>query len=210
MIGDIVVQALELLVFIGFFIFSGVCVYLIGERNEQQAKKLKKVFVISLVIGLVVSMLIGTFPPFVSWAFFSDPAPESTTQYTVVVADEGGSEYDYPREAAPPGRVNDRGERMAKGTGNSPPNKMSVFLLDQANLHRQSLTDGLSIREWIQYRSLPGLLGRDQWTPSEARQMGQLETIRVYQTTINTSSDGLQIDREQTELVYEYNMNGDL
>lgn len=205
MVSDTVIQAVQLLVFIGFFGFSAVCLVLIERSSEQRGEFVKKIFVIALLIGLIVPTLLpATFPPFANWMFFTQPAPESTTQYTVVVVDEAGTEFDYPHEAASPGRVDNRGELMASGTGTASPDKMAEFLLEQAISHKQALKDGLSIREWIQYRSLSGLLGRDQWTPSEARQMGKLETIRVYQTTIETSSDGLRIDRKQTELVYEY------
>lgn len=178
---------------------------MINRYGRERGEGIKKIFVITLVIGLIVPILPLTFPPFAGWQFFSSPAPETQTQYTVVVVDEAGYEFDYPHEAAPPGRVNHRGEQIATGTSIAPSDEMSEFLLWRANSHRQSLADGLSVREWIQYRSLPGVLGRDQWTPSEARQMGQLEIIRVYQTKINTSSDGLKIDSKQTKLVYEYN-----
>jgi hypothetical protein len=205
MVSDFVVQAIRLSVFVGFFSFSAVCLILINRSGRERGEVIKKIFVVTLVTGLIVPILPITFPPFAGWQFFSSPAPESQTQYTVVVVDEVGHEFDYPHEAAPPGRVDHRGEQIATGTGIASPDEISEFLLRQANSHRQSLANGFSVREWIQYRSFPGVLGRDQWTPSEARQMGQLETIRVYQTTTNTSSDGLRIDSKKTELVYEYN-----
>jgi hypothetical protein len=204
MFSDSVVQMLQILVFFGFFCFSAACIYLSKRLNQNQSENIKKAFVLSLVIGMTVSMFVGTFPPFVNWGFFSEPAPESTTQYTVVVVDENGTEYEYPHEAAPPGRVHNRGEEIATGTDNAHQNRMSDFLLEQAKSHKRSLENGLSVVEWIRYRSLPGLLGRNQWTQSEAAKMGELEMIRVYRTTIDTSSDGLRIDSKKTELVYEF------
>lgn len=209
MVSDQLAQAVRLLVFCGFFIFSGICIILISEVRQVRSvdtEDIKKLFILALILGLTIPMLAGVhFPPFASWTFFTEPAPESTTQYTVVVVDGNGNEFDYPREAAAPGRVDHRGQLIATNTSRIPPDKMAKFLLSEAEEHRKDVEDGIAIREWFWYRGISGrLMGRDIWTVSEAQQMGELRGIRVYRTTINTSSDGLRITNTRQELVYSY------
>lgn len=123
------------------------------------------------------------------------------------LVDDQGVEYDYPRRAAPPGRVDHRGELIATASGDDARTQREVaaFLLHRAQMHRASLRDGLSLRETVRYRSVDaGLLGRDIWTPAEARRMGSIERLRIYRTTINASAEGLTVENESRTLVYTY------
>jgi hypothetical protein len=163
--------------------------------------------VVCLVIGFVTPLLLNAiFPPFAKWVFFPTPASQNTTQYTVYVVDSAGIEYDYPREAAPPGRVDHRGALMATEYTTAEQQAMAAFLLQRAQSHKGRLVAGLGpIKDRTVLSSLPRLLGRDKWTTPQARSMDRLVGIRVYKTTINTSKTSVGIAEQSRSLVYQYN-----
>ncbi|WP_424014953.1 hypothetical protein ACOZ35_02740 [Halorubrum xinjiangense] len=204
-----IVQAIRLLVFAGFFVFTAGCLLLLNRSDSVPNETVKKVFLLALVIGLIVPTLTGnTFPPFAGWYFFTDPAPESTTQYSVVLVNESGEEFDYPVEAAPPGRVAHRAGDIATNETTVPPDQMAKFLLDRAETHRKSIAAKRSPRERRQDGYVHNVITNDnKWSPTEAHQIGDLQTIRIYRTTMDSSPDGLRIVSQNRKLVYSYTGN---
>lgn len=194
-------QFVRLAVLVGFFGFAAVCIVYGRERE-----RLRTAFVGALVVGLLFPTLVGGLvPPFADWHFFTEPAPQNKTAYTAVVVGADGDEYDYPREAAPPGRDYERARRIATGTTTVGPARMADYLLERARAHRRSLADGLGPVEFVRYRGDPGrLVGRNTWTVETAREMGELCCLRVYRTVMNTSAESYHIVDRERRLVYEY------
>jgi hypothetical protein len=199
-------QFIRLAVFVGFFGFAAVCIVFGREREP-----LRTAFVGALVVGLLFPTVVGGFvPPFADWHFFTDPAPQNETTYSAVVVDADGDEFDYPREAAPPGRDYERARQIA--TGNSPvsPARMAAYLLERARTHRRSLADGIDPFEFVRYRASPGrLVGRSAWTVETAREMDSLCRLRVYRTVVNTSAESYRITDRERRLVYDYADGGE-
>ena len=201
MIGTHAPQVIRLLVLSGFFVFTGVCI--VRGRTDE---RFKTVFTVALVVCLLVPTVSGIlFPPFADWHFFPYPAPQNTTSYTATLVDADGDEFDFPREAAPPGRVYNRAERISKGTTSVDPDRMAYYLLERAREHRRSLRDGISPGELLRYRGTSDqIIGRDTWSVSEARGMDRLSGLRVYRTVMNTSANSYDITDRNRTMVYEY------
>lgn len=199
--GPVGPQFVRVAVILGFFGFAAVCI-VYGREDER----LRTLFVGALVVGLCFPTLVGGLvPPFADWQFFTDTAPQNRTTYAAVVVGADGDEFDYPREAAPPGRDYERARRIATGTTTGPPARMAAYLLDRARSHRRSLADGLAPVELLRYRGSPGrLAGRDAWTVGTAREMGPLCRLRVYRTVVNTSAESYRITDRQRRVVYEH------
>jgi len=194
-------QFIRVAVVLGFFGLGAVCI-VYGRDDER----LRTVFVGAMVVGLCFPTLVGGLvPPFADWHFFTDPAPQNRTTYTAVVVDGDGDEFEYPREAAPPGRDYERAEQIATGTLTVDPSRMAAYLLDRARAHRRSLADGLDPVEFVSNRGTPGrLVGRDTWTVETAREMRSLCCLRVYRTVLNTSEGSYRVVDRERRLVYEY------
>lgn len=187
---------------IGFFGFTAMCVYF--SRRYDFAKH---VFIAVLIIGLMIPTMTGAMlPPFARWSFFPYPAPQNTTQYSVVLVNESGEIIDYPKEAAPPGRVNTRGKLMITEYNATQRKQMAMFLLQRAQKYRLAVADGLGPLELIRFGHLntEGILGNELWTPADARRIGYLHGIKIYKTRLNTSDDGRRIINRSQILVYEY------
>lgn len=206
--NKVVQQAIRLLVFAGFFAFTATCIFLLNRIDCSRREKVRKVFVLALVVGMTVPTITGVmFPPFAAWGFFTDPAPESATQYSVVVVTESGEEFDYPAEAAPPGRIHHRAGLIATNETKVPPDQMAEFLLTRAESHRKATARERSITERLSYGHVRNVIRDDYaWSSDEAEKMGQFREIRIYRTSLNTSPDGLRITGRHTELAYSYNL----
>jgi len=194
-------QVLRLLVFGGFFAFAALCIAL-GSRDERY----RTAFVSALVVGLLVPTGTGVlFPPFAEWHFFPEPAPQNSTTYSATVVDADGDEYEYPPEAAAPGRVYDRIERAVTGAGPVTPRELAAALLDRARTHRAALSDGLSPGELMAFRSQNArFIGRDTWSPATARAMDALHGLRMYWTTIETADRSYRVQERRRTMVYEH------
>lgn len=200
MLGRPAAQLIRVAVLSGFFGFALVTIWR-GRDNET----LRKAFVVAMVIGVTVPLITNVmFPPFAKWIFFPDTAPQQTTTYTVYVVDDRGVEYDYPNEAAAPGRVDDHGRRMVHQYDDPLRAEMAAFLLARAIEHRDRLRDGLSPMEAIRYRSPRALLGRDAWSVAQARAMGELVSLRIRRVTVSTTPDGYEVTNRTSIVVFEY------
>lgn len=194
-------------VFFGFFAFAAVVFYYVSRSEGATRRRARQVFIVALIIGMAVPTATAVpFPPFGSYTFFSHPADQTATGYSVMVVDESGNELEYSSDATPPGRVAKQARRMVATYTKRERTRTAQFLLESAREHRPSIVDGISLMEWVRYRSY-GLLptpAPPQWTTAELDEYGRFTGIRVYRVEIHTAADGLSIERVNRTLVYEY------
>jgi hypothetical protein len=183
------------LCFIAFFIVTAVA--LVFHRHRY----VKRTYVAGFLAVFMITNLVGLpVLPMMHWHKFSEPRPETQSQYHIRLVDAEGDELPYPVEATlsvDSVSFSALTTKMRTGYSTEKNERIARYLLERARSHRQ----GVNNRTLLRYLRFPphGLL--EAWNREMLQSHSQLVGIRLYRINLTTSADGTEVlSRSETFL----------
>lgn len=196
-LGMSLMQLVGAAFFVGFFVAAGIAIRF-AARPHVRNGFLGGFFALLLVVALVAPFQ----PlPLIQWHKFSEPVPQTQTQYQLRVVDEDGRElqYDVAATLAVDGAYLHRYLDDFVAADPAEQRRVGAYLVERANVHRNEVENPPLTRS---LRYPPGFV-HDRWTPAELARYGEFVGLRVYEITTTTTSDGREVTDVEEELVFE-------
>jgi len=185
------------LCFVAFFVVTA------GALTFHRRQYVKRTYVAGFLAVLVVINLVGLpILPMMYWHKFSEPRPESQTDYHIRLVTAEGKELSYPTKATlsvDAVSFSALQRQMRTEFSVEKNRRVTRYLLEQARDYRRTARD----RTVLRYLRFPphGLL--ESWDRETIQSHSRLVGIRLYRINLTTSSDGTKITSRSETLLFE-------
>lgn len=183
--------------FVGFFVAAGIAIRFATTPHVRRGF-LGGFFSLLFVVALVAPVQ----PlPLIQWHKFSEPVPQTQTQYQLRVVDEEGRElqYDVAATLEVDGAYLHRYLDDFVSADPAEQRRVGAYLVERANVHQAEVENPPPTRS---LRYPPGFV-HDRWTPAELARYDEFVGLRVYEITTTTSADGREVTNVDEALVFE-------
>lgn len=192
---------LVLLFFVMFFLGTAVAFYVRDRFYTRQA------YVATFFTCLLLVSIVGIqFVPMVHFHKFASEGPEEHTDYELRMVDEQGNEITLDARAVEPlpaSRLSRLGNHMVNEYSEPEREATAAYVFEEGQSYRAYVESNPTIRADTVEFPRHGISYR--WTSEELANYDDFTQLRVYEVQKVLTENGTEIERESSELVYEWN-----